>query len=67
MLYNLLVVSAGKSPSPPSWLVYRVGGRKATHLGTVKAATWTRPFAKATAVFGVEPKRLLVQQVGPHA
>jgi hypothetical protein len=63
MLYNLPVVSASKSPSPSEWLVYRVGGRKATHLGTVKAATMEAAIAAAAAEFGVPAGRIMVQQL----
>jgi membrane-bound lytic murein transglycosylase B len=66
MLYNLSVVSARKTPSPSEWLVYRVGGREATHLGTVKAATMESAIAAAAQEYGVPAARIVVQEVS-HA
>jgi hypothetical protein len=55
-------VSARKSPSlPQEWLVYRVGGRKATHLGTVTAPTSEEAIAAAAVEFGVPASRIIVQ------
>jgi hypothetical protein len=61
--YNLLVVSARKSPSASDWLVYKIGGAKATRLGTVKAATMKEAIAVAAAEFGLPPARIMVQQI----
>lgn len=67
MLYNLQVVSGRKSPKASEWLVYRLGGAKATLLGTVKAPDREMALAMAYDEFNVPPaerKRIVVQPTG---
>jgi hypothetical protein len=58
--------SAGKSAKTSYWLVYRLGGKKAAHLGTVSAHDQREAIARAIEEFEItdptERKRLIVQR-----
>lgn len=62
--------TGGKAAKTNSdWLVYRVGGPKATLLGTVTAPNHETALAVAYDEFGIttpaERKRIIVQRTGP--
>ncbi|HEX5999983.1 MAG TPA: hypothetical protein VFZ16_11415 [Hyphomicrobiaceae bacterium] len=48
---------------PPTWLAYRIRGAKAELLGHVDGRDLDEAIAAAAAEFGVDPRRLLVQQI----
>ena len=61
---------SARTPSPPKkpreWIAYRMRGAKAERLGHVYAPTQEEAIAVAAAEYRVDPRRILVQQVG-HA
>ncbi|HEX5958086.1 MAG TPA: hypothetical protein VFY92_05445 [Hyphomicrobiaceae bacterium] len=59
-------MSDRRTPSrskPCSWIAYRIHGAKAEVLGHVDASDMDAAIAAAAAEFGVDPKRVLVQQL----
>jgi hypothetical protein len=59
--------AAGRAGKTTDWLVYKIGGRKAGLLGTVRAADYEGALAAALAEFEIPPhdrKRILVQPTG---
>ena len=58
--------STDKSAKVYDWLVYRLGGKRAAHLGTVSARDQREAIAKAIEEFEItdptERRRLIVQR-----